>query len=149
MRAFRHRRMFRPPCLLPRNERRAVRHVQVDVNFWKSFAHARLSTAVGGRGAVVLHGGNRDHGLLAEHLLAEYRVRTHGRGRVVEEWKARPGRPDDHWLDGLVGCCCCAGAMQGCSLPEQPPRPASPKVRHASLREMQARRKFHAPRRPT
>ena len=31
---------------------------------------------------------------LAEHLTAEYRVKTEARGRAVDEWKAKPGNPD-------------------------------------------------------
>src|SRR5690606_23390342 len=55
------------------------------------------------------------HQLLAEHLTAEYRVQTEGRGRQVDEWKLRtPGR-DNHWLDCLVGCAV-AASMQGCVL---------------------------------
>jgi hypothetical protein len=57
------------------------------------------------------------HRLLAEHLTAEYRVKTEGRGRSVDEWKSRPERGDNHWLDCLVGCAV-AGSMQGASLRE-------------------------------
>ena len=45
-----------------------------------------------------------DHQLLTEHLTAECRVKTQARGRSVDEWKAKPGNPDNHWLDCLVGC---------------------------------------------
>jgi hypothetical protein len=56
-----------------------------------------------------------DHRMLAEHLTAEYRVKTEGRGRQIDEWKLRtPGR-DNHWLDCLVGCAV-AASMQGCVL---------------------------------
>ena len=34
---------------------------------------------------------------------------------TVEEWSARPGRPDNHWLDCLVGCAVGA-SMQGAAL---------------------------------
>ena len=44
------------------------------------------------------------HRLFIEHLLSEYRVKTEGRGRVMDEWKQRPERTDNHWRDGLVGC---------------------------------------------
>ena len=54
--------------------------------------------------------GNRD----AHRLLAEYRVRTQGRGRTVDEWKPRPERSDNHFLDCLVGAAV-AGSMCGCS----------------------------------
>jgi hypothetical protein len=56
------------------------------------------------------------HRLFAEHLTAEYRVKTEGRGRTVDEWKPRPERGDNHWLDCLVGCAV-AASMQGVVLP--------------------------------
>ena len=41
--------------------------------------------------------------MFADHLVAEYPVRTMGHGRQVDEWKPRPDHPDNHWLDCLVG----------------------------------------------
>jgi len=55
------------------------------------------------------------HRLLSEHLTSEYRVRTEGRGRTVDEWKLRVEGLDNHWLDGLVGCAV-AASMQGAVL---------------------------------
>jgi phage terminase large subunit GpA-like protein len=96
--------------------KRAIHHVLFDTNYWKSFVHARLSAAMGNRGRLSLFGANADHHrLFAEHLTAEYRVATQGRGRTVEEWKQRPERSDNHWFDCLVGCA--AGAsIQGAAL---------------------------------
>jgi hypothetical protein len=85
--------------------RRSVRHVLYDTNFWKSFIHARLGVAMGDAGCLSLWGHQPErHRLLAEHLTAEHRVRTEGRGRVVDEWRLRPERADNHWFDGVVGC---------------------------------------------
>jgi len=56
------------------------------------------------------------HRLLADHLTAEYRVKTEGRGRIVDEWKIRPERSDNHWFDGLVGCAVGASVL-GVMLP--------------------------------
>jgi len=53
---------------------------------------------------------------VTEHLTAEYRVRTEGRGRVVDVWKLRPEKPDNHWFDCLVGCAV-AACIQGAILP--------------------------------
>lgn len=95
---------------------RAVRHVIYDVNFWKTFGYARLSTALGDAGALTLYGADgRAHDLLAEHLTAEYAIETSGRGRSVEEWRQRPDRPDNHWFDCLVGAMV-AASMQGALL---------------------------------
>jgi len=96
--------------------KRAVRHVVFDTNYWKSFVQARLLVAQGDPGCLSLFGANPDaHRLFADHLTAEYRVKTEGRGRTVDEWKIRPEQPDNHWLDGVVGCAV-AASMQGCIL---------------------------------
>jgi hypothetical protein len=62
-----------------------------------------------------LFAGGHDHRLLAEHLTSEYRVKTTGRGRTVDEWKIRIPGADNHWLDALVGCAVGA-SMQGAVL---------------------------------
>lgn len=98
--------------------KRAIRHVIYDTNYWKSFIHARLAMEIGDNGSLSLYGripGN--HELLAQHLTAEYRVKTQGRGRTVDEWKIKPDRVDNHWLDCMVGCAVCA-SMLGAALPE-------------------------------
>lgn len=85
--------------------KRSVRHAMFDTNFWKSFVHARLTVPMGDPGCLSLFGSKPEaHRLLAEHLTAEYRVKTEGRGRTVEEWKIRANGLDNHWLDCLVGC---------------------------------------------
>jgi len=121
--------------------KRAVRHALFDTNFWKSFIHARLAVSMGDRGSLSLFG--RDpvaHRLLAEHLTAEYRVRTEGRGRVVDEWRLRPDAHDNHWLDGLVGCAV-AASIQGAILPgtdaKAAPRPG--KMRLSALQKERRR----------
>ncbi len=55
------------------------------------------------------------HRLFAEQITAEYFIKTEGRGRTVDEWKARPEQPDNHWLDCLVGSAV-AASMQGALL---------------------------------
>lgn len=97
--------------------RRAVRYVLFDANYWKSFVHARLAVPMGGKGCLSIFGDNpQQHRLFSEHLTAEYRIRTEGRGRTVDEWKLRPDRSDNHWLDCLVGCAV-AASMEGVLLP--------------------------------
>ncbi len=97
--------------------RRQVRHVLIDTNYWKSFVNTRLSVSMGDSGCLSLYGRKpSDHQLLAEHIAAEYRVRTEARGRVVDEWKLRAGGADNHWLDCLVGCAV-AASIQGSVLP--------------------------------
>ncbi|MCG8521651.1 MAG: phage terminase large subunit family protein, partial [Pseudomonadales bacterium] len=97
--------------------KRVIRHVLFDTNYWKSFVHARLAVAMGDRGCLSLYGKKVDqHRLLAEHLTAEYRVPTQGRGRSVDEWKMKPSQFDNHWFDCLVGCAVSA-SIQGVVLP--------------------------------
>jgi len=96
--------------------KRSVRHVVFDTNFWKSFVHARLAVPMGDPGCLALFGRKPDaHRLIAEHLTAEYRVKTEGRGRTVDEWKIRQPGLDNHWLDCVVGAAV-AASMQGAIL---------------------------------
>jgi len=96
--------------------KRAVRHVIFDTNYWKSFAHARLAVPMGDPGCLSLFGSKPEsHRLLSEHLTSEYRVKTEGRGRTVDEWKLRVEGLDNHWLDCLVGSAV-AASMQGAIL---------------------------------
>ena len=115
--------------------KRAVRHVVFDTNYWKSFVHARLAVAMGDRGCLSLFGDKPDlHRLFAEHVTAEYRVKTEGRGRTVDEWKLRPEASDNHWLDCLVGCAV-AASIQGVVLPgtDAKAAPRRPRVRLSEL----------------
>jgi phage terminase large subunit GpA-like protein len=108
---------------IPASSRRALRHVVFDTNFWKSFVHARLAVSMGDRGCLSLFGDRSEqHRMFAEHITAEYRVKTEGRGRTVDEWKPRPQRGDNHWLDCMVGCAV-AASMVGCALPSMMPPP--------------------------
>lgn len=115
--------------------KRAVRHVIFDTNFWKSFVHARLAVALGDKGSLTLYGRNPLlHQLFAEHLTAEYKVAVEAKGRKVDEWKLRPQRADNHWLDCLAGCAVCA-SMQGSALPVQMNAPAQKERIHLSARQ--------------
>ena len=121
--------------------KRAVRHVVFDTNYWKSFVASRLLESMGDRGSLSLWGRSSEaHMLFAEHLTAEYRVKTEGRGRRVEEWKMRPEGADNHWWDGLVGCAV-AASMTGCVLEGTDVVPkrktdARPRVKLSDLRRL-------------
>jgi hypothetical protein len=120
--------------------KRAIRHVIYDTNWWKSFTHARLAVAMGDRGCLSIFGDRPDqHRMFAEQVTAEYFVRTEGRGRTVDEWKARPEQPDNHWLDCLVGTAV-AASMQGALL-FGTDRPSEPKRARVSFKELQRRRR--------
>ena len=75
-------------------------------------------------------------------LTAEYRVKTEGRGRKVDEWKMRPDAHDNHWFDCMVGNAV-AASMCGCVLAGtdtvQARKPAKPKVKLSELRRKKIR----------
>jgi len=84
---------------------RGVRHLRFDANYWKSFIHARFMVAPGDRGTLTVWGRPEGARGLAEQVTSEYAVRTTANGRVVDEWRARPGITlENHLLDTLVGC---------------------------------------------
>jgi len=80
--------------------------------------HGRLAVASGDPGALTLYGKSADqHGLFAAHVAgSETWTVTQGYGRYVQEWKLNPARPDNHWLDCLVGCAV-AASICGIRLP--------------------------------
>lgn len=115
--------------------KRAVRHAVFDTNYWKSFIHARLAVAMGDRGCLSLFGDSAaTHRHFAEQVTAEYRVKTEGRGRTVDEWKLRAAAVDNHWLDCLVGCAV-AASIQGAILPgtDTKAAPRRPRIKLSDL----------------
>lgn len=99
--------------LIPRAGQGRGRHVTFDANSWKSFVAGRLLAPAGSPGALWLPGDRpHEHQLLADHLSSECPIPTHGRGRVVHEWRLRPDRRENHWLDCLV-LCAVGASVQG------------------------------------
>ena len=83
--------------------KRQVRHVLIDTNYWKTFVHARLAVAMGDPGCLSLFGRDeKAHRLLADHLTAEYRVKTAGPGPDGGRMEAA-GHPAGQPLAGLPG----------------------------------------------
>ena len=94
-------------------------HVAADVNFWKSFVHEHLAIAPGDVGSLTIFGSEREHELFAQHIAkSETWVQTEGWGRKVREWSPLPGKPDNYWLDCLVGCAV-AASLVGLRVPGQ------------------------------
>lgn len=84
---------------------RKLRHISWDANSWKTLIQERFATMPGGRGCLSISGDKSiDHRLFAQHMVAEFATKTHGRGRDVIEWTHKPSKPDNHWLDGLAMC---------------------------------------------
>jgi len=92
-------------------------HVMFDTNFWKAELHRRFGMIPGDPGAMTLYGSDQEHHrTLAEHLCnSESWQETKGQGRTVHEWRQRPERLDNHWLDCLVACMV-AASMVGIKL---------------------------------
>ncbi len=98
------------------SQRRAVRYVLFDSNFWKTFVRSRLLTETGDPGSLSFFGKNASvHRMVAEHLCAEVSVEISGPDRVCREWTLIPGR-DNHLLDCVVGCAV-AASIHGVSPP--------------------------------
>lgn len=82
----------------------------IDTNYWKTFVAAALQAREMGGCCLQLFGTekeNAQHRLFADHLTAEYSVRTRrdeGDRRPVDVWQQRPEKFDNHWFDALVGC---------------------------------------------
>jgi phage terminase large subunit GpA-like protein len=107
-----------------------------DSNFFKSFVTERLLTPLGVASAMTLFGSKPDgHRLFADHVTAEYRERTEGRGRRVDEWSVKLGH-DNHFLDVLVQCAV-AASMLGCSVSERVVEMAKKPVSFAEMQRRQ------------
>ena len=127
--------------MIPAKPRRARRYILYDTNFWKSFVASRLATAVGDKGSLTIWGDKpARHRMLADHIMAEYCIRTEGQGRTVDEWKIRPNRPENHYLDCLVGAAV-AAAERGVALPGlQPPVKKRRRVKFSDLQRKKQQR---------
>lgn len=102
----------------------ALRQVGNDIDYRKTLLHERPGTAMGDPGCLSIFGRKAvQHRLFAEHVTSEYRVRTEGRSRTVDEpptlhsygdwaWKLPAHKPDNHWFDCVVGCAG-AASMRG------------------------------------
>lgn len=82
-----------------------IRHMLVDVNYWKTFAHRRLLTATGDPGALTLFGREANgkkavHEYFARQVDSEVRRVEEG-DRRVDVWTRRPNA-ENHWLDTTV-----------------------------------------------
>jgi len=121
-------------------ETRGIRQVNYDTNFWKSFVHGRMGSAVGSRGSLSLFGDSAQaHRMFADHFTAEFpdRRASDRTGRTVVEWFEKPNR-ENHWLDCAVGAAV-AASVQGVSL-QSVHEAAKPKVQRQrmTLAEMKA-----------
>ena len=120
----------------PKSDRH-IRFMYADVNYWKTFVANRWTCPMGQPGCLSIFGKppltlkekadqaldnplmhyadrnapNEDHRMIFEHMMAEYSIKTEGRGRVVNEWAMKPRQTENHLFDCLVGCCVAASLI--------------------------------------
>lgn len=95
--------------------------VEVDVDYWKSFIHARIAVPLDQPGALTLFDepDRREHMSFARHLTAERQVKefVEGKGEITR-WQVI--RQNNHWLDAVT-LCGPAGYLLGVRLGEISP----------------------------
>lgn len=108
--------------------------VEIDVDWWKSFIHARLTVPLGQPGALSLFDepDRREHMSFARHLTAERQVKQfiEEKGEITR-WQVI--RANNHWLDALT-LCGPAGHLLGVRLGENSPVPAKQQSPQETLR---------------
>lgn len=113
-----------------------TRYVTFDVNHWKTIVFNKLAIEPGHVGSLTLFGGDASsHRMIADHMTSEYPTRIEVAGKVMEEWTLRPGRPDNHWLDGVVGCAV-AASVEGLSVLGGPIKEQRKRVRLSDMQRM-------------
>jgi phage terminase large subunit GpA-like protein len=118
-------------------EKRSIRHVHFDANYWKSFVHNRLAVAMGGRSSLSLFGNRPQiHQMFADHVLSEDCIPVEAMGRVVNQWKMKPFTHDNHFFDCIVGAAV-AASMSGSNIGNPSLEPVKKRL---SFSEMQARK---------
>lgn len=118
---------------VPAAHGRSVREVQFDASWWKSFVARRLLAPITAPGALTLFGELQhgrpavNHGFFAQHLSSEYSMPQTGRF-TREVWNKKPGSPQNHWWDTVVGCAV-AASVAGAKFMEPLALPAPAKKR--------------------
>ena len=123
---------------------RSLRVLSIDTNFYKSRLRDGLLLAQGDRGNITIYGKDTTgrelapsaHRMLADHCCAEYftTMKNVATGRVVDEWKENPAKPDNHLWDCLVGATA-AGSVLGAN-PITVPTNTKPKQRRTKRRKV-------------
>lgn len=85
-----------------RPQKRTLRHVKMDVNYWKSACHDALSLSPSTRGGITFWGRSPElHRMVSEHLTSESVQLVEAKHKVYE-WKLKPNM-ENHFFDCLVG----------------------------------------------
>ena len=125
--------------------KRHIRLMRYDTNWWKSFFRNRVFTAAGDPGSFTINGpGNDRFRLLADHLSSEYSVSEAAKGRRCDVWKLTPNR-ENHWLDGVIGCMV-AASERGCALLIAPATASGKEAVHPQAQKPTPKKSTYAPR---
>ena len=113
----------------PVKNKRHVRLMRYDTNYWKNFLRNRVFTSRGDPGAISINGLEVDDRfrMLCDHLSSEYSIAEMAKGRRCDIWKLYPNR-ENHWLDCVVGCMV-AASERGCQLLIAPPTASGKEAR--------------------
>lgn len=92
-------------------------YLQMDVNRLKTFLMSRLASPMGTPGSICLHEG--EHHMFSMHVCgSEYPEQMAAKGLEKDMWTERDGKPDNDYLDNLVGCMALASS-KGCKITNQ------------------------------
>lgn len=113
-------------------QKRAIRHVFMDTNRWKSREAEGLLASKGAAGSITICADTRArHRVLLDQLTAEYPVPTEARGRKLDMWHVRPNRENDLW-DCLIGCAVGASVRGIREAGQDPVKPKKTRKRYVS-----------------
>lgn len=91
----------------------------IDVNWFKSLINSGVLKAESAPGSVSFWGDKTvHHEMIIDHFTAETFTETRGQGRIVDEWKMKPSRRENHFFDCSVYAFAAASAS-GIKFPEQ------------------------------
>jgi hypothetical protein len=115
----------------PMRPHRQTRAVTWDVNRWKTDFRRAIASPLGTPGTWSLYRATSDkeHLMLAEHLVSETAALTSGPYGELEEWSLRPGE-DNHLVDCAIGTLV-AASIRGVTREgfQQPRKPAAKPAR--------------------
>lgn len=95
---------------LPR--RRSHRTISIDTNYWKADVHDSFSASLGEIGGMSIFGTTPElHKMFADHFAGEAAVFVESGKNKVYEFIAKPGKPDNHFFDCMVGCKAAASSI--------------------------------------
>jgi len=103
-------------------------YMSADVNRLKDFIFARLASPPGSPGSISLFNGSPErHEMFCDHVCnSEYPIPVTARGMTKNQWQTRQGRPDNDWLDCMVGCCAIASMLGACIVTGGEKKPTPP-----------------------